>query len=46
MTTAPTVDVDVVVVGAGIAGASAAAELSATRDVVLSERGPFGVRAV
>ena len=30
--------VDVVVVGAGIAGASAAAELSATRDVVLVER--------
>ena len=30
--------VDVVVVGAGIAGASAAAELSATRRVVLIER--------
>jgi D-arginine dehydrogenase len=35
--TAP-VDVDVVVVGAGIAGSSAAAELSVTRDVVLIER--------
>jgi D-arginine dehydrogenase len=31
-------NVDVVVVGAGIAGAAAAAELSATRDVVLVER--------
>ncbi len=39
MTAADSVDtVDVVVVGAGIAGASAAAELSATRSVVLIER--------
>lgn len=33
--------VDVIVVGAGIAGASAAAELSATRDVLLIEREPL-----
>ena len=38
MPAASAVDVDVIVVGAGIAGASAAAELSATKRVVLIER--------